>query len=109
MFAEKLKMLRREKNITQEEFAKALKVTKGAVAMWETDKRTPDVDMLKKIADYFHVSVDYLIGNKNESAIEELSSKGFFRLKKGLEPYDISESDAEFLLSVYKAHIESNK
>lgn len=77
--------------------------------MWETDKRTPDVDMLKKIADYFHVSVDYLIGNKNESAIEELSSKGFFRLKKGLEPYDISESDAEFLLSVYKAHIESNK
>ena len=109
MFAEKLKMLRKEKNITQEEFAKALEVTKGAVAMWETDKRTPEVDTLKKIADYFQVSVDYLIGNKYENAIEELNSKGFFRLKKGLEPYDISESDAEFLLSVYKAYIESNK
>lgn len=109
MLSNKIKALRKEHNMTQSDLAQKLNVAQGAVAMWETDKRTPDVDMLKKIADYFNVSVDYLIGNKNESSIEELSSKGFFRLKKGLEPYDISESDADFLVSVYKAHIESNK
>ena len=40
---------------------------------------------------------------------EESEDKAFFRLRKGLEPYNLSESDTDFLLSVFKAHKESNK
>lgn len=109
MLSDKIKALRKEHNMTQNDLAQRLNVAQGSVAMWETDKRTPDVDMLKKISACFNVSVDYLIGNQNENISDDSSNKAFFRLKKGLEPYDISESDADFLLSVYKAHIESNK
>lgn len=66
MFCDKLKELRAAKKLTQEEFAKAISVSKGAVAMWETGKRTPDTDMLKTISKFFRVTVDELIGNTHE-------------------------------------------
>lgn len=52
------------KGLNQREFAKVLGVSNGAVAMWETNKRQPDIDMLKKIAAFFDVSVGYLIGSE---------------------------------------------
>lgn len=61
MFSDRLKELRRKKNITQAQLAESLNITKGAIAMWETNKRTPDIDMVGVVADYFNVSVDYLL------------------------------------------------
>ena len=74
MFYKKLKLLRNQKNLTQLELAKDLNVTKGAIAMWETNKRNPDHDMLVKIAEYFNVSVDYLIGKttNNDDTIKNI-------------------------------------
>ncbi len=77
MFNERLKELRAEKKITQDALAKDMNVSKGAVAMWETGKRKPDMDMLKKIAAYFGTTVDDLIGadykqDEIESLPEEL-------------------------------------
>ena len=58
MLAENLKTLRATQKLTQEELAKEMNVSKGAVAMWETGKRNPDLDMIKKIASYFNVTID---------------------------------------------------
>ena len=66
MFNQKLKELRSAKGLTQEQLANDINVTKGAVAMWETGKRTPDADMLKTLSQYFRVTVDELIGNEHE-------------------------------------------
>ena len=44
MFSERLKKLRKENNMTQTELAKALGVSGGTVAMWETDKRKPSFE-----------------------------------------------------------------
>lgn len=66
MFNQKLKELRSAKGLTQEQLANDINVTKGAVAMWETGKRTPDTDMLKTLSQYFRVTVDELIGNEHE-------------------------------------------
>ncbi|HBG4932504.1 TPA: helix-turn-helix transcriptional regulator [Clostridioides difficile] len=60
-FGNRLKNLRSEKRITGEELGKILNVTKVAVSNWESDRRFPDQDTLKNIADYFDVSVDYLL------------------------------------------------
>ncbi len=57
-----LAQLRTEKKLNQREFAQAIGVSNGAVAMWETNKRQPDLEMLKKIAIYYGVSTDYLLG-----------------------------------------------
>lgn len=66
MFNQKLKALRCAKGLTQEQLARYINVSKGAVAMWETGKRTPDADMLKTISQFFRVTVDELIGNEHK-------------------------------------------
>ena len=62
MFSEQIKMLRKDKDISQSRLAKDLKVTQQAVGKWETGKSVPDSDTLRRIAEYFKTSVDYLLG-----------------------------------------------
>lgn len=54
--------LRKKLGITQVEFAKALHVNQATISKWEKGKAVPDSPMLPVIADYFHVSIDYLLG-----------------------------------------------
>ena len=76
MFNNILKQLRSDKNLTQEGLAEKLNVTKGAVAMWETGKREPDTKMLIRIASFFDISIDYLLGyNKSKTEYEKNTAK----------------------------------
>ena len=65
MFSKRLKTLREHAKIIQSELARALDVTQGTVGNWETGTRIPDSDTLKDVANYFGVSIDYLLGNDN--------------------------------------------
>ena len=67
MLATKLKDLRTSKKMTQNELAQMLGVTQQAVARWENGRSEPDATTLNWLATFFDVSVDYLLGNKNES------------------------------------------
>ena len=62
MIGAQLKELRKKANLTQIEFAEKFNISKGTIAMWETDKRQPDHETLLKIADFFGVSTDYILG-----------------------------------------------
>ena len=62
MFSQNLRELRKEKNLTQAQLAKRLGVSKGTVAMWEVGQREPKFEMLKKIANLFSESTDYILG-----------------------------------------------
>ena len=59
---ERLKSLRESKKLKQSELAKEFKVSQSTIAMWETGKRDPDSESIKRVADYFNVSIDYLMG-----------------------------------------------
>ena len=61
----KIKELRVNKKITQEELAKALQVSTQAVSKWENGG-CPDLELIPDIAAYFNVSTDYLLGRSNE-------------------------------------------
>lgn len=63
---ERIKQLRKEKGMTQEELAKTLGVIRGTLSVWEIDKAEPDNKTLGKIADYFDVTIDYLLGRDTE-------------------------------------------
>ena len=65
IFAERLLELRKEKGISQAALAKALEVSYAVVCYWETDRSEPTAPNLVKLADYFDVSVDYLLGRKD--------------------------------------------
>ena len=62
IFAQRLLELRKEKGISQAELAKQLQVSYSVVCYWETDRSEPTAPNLVKIADYFDVTVDYLLG-----------------------------------------------
>ena len=63
MLGDNIKALRTNKNMYQQDLADALSVSKSTIAMWETNKRIPDATTLLKIANYFNISVDELLGN----------------------------------------------
>ena len=67
---ENIKKLRLAKGLNQVEFAKILCVTKQCVSNWENDNVVPSIDMLCKIADFFGVSTDYLLGKSDKRVIE---------------------------------------
>ena len=62
--------LRYENGYSQVELAEKIGITKGAVGMYETDKRKPDYDTLIKLADLFNVSTDYLLSHTVNSLPE---------------------------------------
>ncbi len=57
-----LSKLRIERHLSQRDLSIQLGVSSGAIGMWETNKRFPDLNMLVKIANYFNVTTDYLLG-----------------------------------------------
>lgn len=62
MLAQRLKELRNRKKRTQQDVAKYLGLTRPAYTAYESGSRNPDYDTLIKIADYFDVTTDYLLG-----------------------------------------------
>lgn len=67
MFNVRLTYLRKDKKITQKDMAEVLGITRPAYTAYETGKRQPDFEMLQKIADYFDVSTDYLLGRDDRA------------------------------------------
>ena len=61
-FKERLKELRIERNITQQELGKLVNTSKMAISHWEKGHSEPSIAQLIILSDYFEVSVDYLIG-----------------------------------------------
>ena len=65
IFAEQLRQLRKGFGMTQKQLAEALKTTQRNVSYLELEKVEPDLQMLWKIADFFDVSIDFLLGRKD--------------------------------------------
>ncbi|TCL54958.1 DNA-binding XRE family transcriptional regulator [Hydrogenispora ethanolica] len=66
LFAQRLKTLRIEKQVTQRAIANYLDITDTAYGFYEQGKNYPNMDILIKLADYFEVSLDYLVGRSEE-------------------------------------------
>ena len=82
----RIKSLRIEKGMTQEELANKTNVTKSTISYYENDKRTPTVANLHELADILNVSFDYLVGNDvYEVADTNDSEYGMHMAKEELE------------------------
>ena len=67
---ENIKKLRTARGLNQVEFAKILCVTKQCVSNWENDNVVPSIEMLCKIANFFGVGTDYLLGRSEKRVID---------------------------------------
>ncbi|MBR4943447.1 MAG: helix-turn-helix transcriptional regulator [Clostridia bacterium] len=67
---ENIKALRQQRGLSQVDFAKRLCVTKQCVSNWENDNVLPSIEMLEKIADFFGVTTDFLLGRSASCPID---------------------------------------
>jgi len=71
-FKERLQVLRKENNLSQEALAEKLNISRQAVAKWETGISTPDLTNLILLSDLFGVSLDRLVKSSNEKCVKEI-------------------------------------
>ncbi len=72
MFTDNLKFLRKERNISQQEIADYLNITRQAYNNYENGKREPDYEILLKLGEYFEVTVDDLLNSNIMDTDENL-------------------------------------
>ena len=74
MKGNRIKTLREEKKLKQEDLAKIIDVSPSAIGMYERDEREPNDDLTLKLANYFNVSTDYLLGKSDIRNPEEIKN-----------------------------------
>lgn len=79
MFAENLKILRERRQMTQQQLADKLDISRSTVGMYENGSREPDFETLELIADFFNVNMDRLIGNLNPTDNRMIPVLGYVR------------------------------
>lgn len=104
--------LRKSCNLTQSDCSKIFNVTKSTISGWETGRNEPNIATLKNIADYFNVSIDYLIDRESEdgtiiitNAKQNLSNKNMVYILDNLcneYNYKLSEEMANALITILK-------
>ncbi len=102
MFKLRLKDLREEKGVSQQQLANALNISQGSVGNWESGIREPNFETVKKIADYFGVSTDYLLGredNPTQSTDQQLEGIDFALYG---EIKDLTEEEKQDILNFVK-------
>ena len=78
-FGEKLQELRKSKDLTQEELAEALYVSRTAISKWESNRGYPSIDSLKEISKFFSVTIDELLSGEKILSIAERENKSNIR------------------------------
>jgi transcriptional regulator with XRE-family HTH domain len=64
---QRLRELRKKKDKTQKQLGAIVGVAESTISLYEADKRTPDTDILKALAEYFEVTTDYLLGHNHQN------------------------------------------
>ncbi len=96
----RIKELREEKNISQLELAKKLNLTQQSISLYEKGDREPSIDVLKSIANFFNVSLDYLLGKSDIRNYDEDEKEFRFAFHKETE--GMTDEEIKDALRFYK-------
>ncbi len=98
MFGKILKELRRQYKVTQVQLAEILTLDKSSIAKYESANVTPSPEVLLKIADYFNVTTDYLLGRGEKTLDEQLDGVNFALFTESKELTEENKKDVlEFI------------
>ena len=105
----RLKKLREEKGLKQSDLAKIFNISPSSIGMYETDKREPDDELKLKFAEYFNVSIDYLMGNTDNRDSDEQSNIKDDEIDIAFyEGYkDLEDEDKEVMRNTLKAFLRN--
>ncbi len=95
MLGNRIKLLRKEQEITQEQLADYLNVSRQSITGYENDGVEPSLNVLIKIADRFNVSLDYLLGRTEEkhnvNLLDECTKEILIKVYETIKDYEISK------------------
>lgn len=100
-----IKELRKSHNLTQEQLAEAMNVTVGTVSKWESASSSPDIEMIVELADFFHISVDVLLGYQWKSTSAGKCVEYLHTLRNEHQ-YEKAVAEARKALKQYPNHFE---
>lgn len=99
-FGEKIKNIRKEKKMTQEQMANILNVSRQAISNWENNKNFPDLEMIIKISRFFSLTLDELILGDDDTMTEKLIKDGSEIRKSKLNTISVCAGIALFLFGI---------
>lgn len=79
MIGKRLVLLRKNKDLTQDQIAKIFNMSRSTYAQYEVDRRNPDYETLKMFADFFGVSTDYLLGKSDDPKLKAITDPEMLR------------------------------
>lgn len=100
-FGERLRSLRLESEMSQESLSKELNISQSALGYYENCGRTPDIEFLEKVSNYFNVSVDYLLGHSQAKTVKS-------DVKSICDYTGLSEKSVDFLHTLLE-HIKDKE
>lgn len=114
MIADRIKELRNLKRISQNELAKHLQVSQQTIGAWEVGRTEPSIEFTNKMADYFDVSADYLLGRTNvrKPQRENDNQDPIDKMLDEVMSYDgekPTENDREILRGIIEAYLKNKK
>lgn len=96
MIGNRIKLLREELGLKQDELAKELNISPSSIGMYETNKREPNNEITIKLADFFGVSTDYLLGKsdirKPDAEIKQEFEFAYHKEAEGLTEEEIADA-----------------
>lgn len=113
MLSERLRQLRLDTGLTQKETAMNLKISQPAYADWERGKKLPTQVNLKKLAGFFNVSTDYLLGNTDikevNNDIDKEELKESLRHSLGFTGQPPTEEEVENMANAFLEFMANRK
>lgn len=109
-----LRELRKEVGLSQKEFAQKFNLTQATISDWEIGKVEPSITWLIKLADYFEVSIDYLVGHTDDTGVIQNNSPALTIIEQEVVDCmrNVGDMEREIITdtakNVYKAY-KSNK
>jgi len=90
-FGQRLRKLRQKHNLDQTALADVLEMTQGAISLYERGERDPGTETLSRLADFFDVSVDYLVGRcaVENMTIQDIKTVDDLKRYLGLDDEDV--------------------
>jgi len=113
-FAVRLRSIRKRRKLTQRQLASKLNISQSTIALYETGDRKPDPETINKIADFFNVSTDYLLGrtdDPNPNKEEEVDIKKILEQKKKAhwDGRELTEEERRYLSRLIRVAIQRDE
>ena len=104
LIGSRLKLLRSSRGITQSELGRILGVTKASICCYEKGTRTPTIENLEDLVNYFGVSADYLLGNDRMVTTNKDKPKSLKEARKSSEIINVSNVNSKSSTSSLAIH-----